>query len=224
MLIYVCVLQGNFWLDSASQFQSFDEIKPIIKHAYGSESAAEAILQAYHLTPKTDIQALHLGLIELTTDIKFGLPVHAARPSLSSSDNTPEQHPSIIQSYRIQYTSPFPGPLQAMAHHCIDMLYIFDAFHEHLAKTSERSNQDLVLAMQTHWIDFIWDGCKPETSGCGIKEDEMTVYGRDRRAVVRNMREDPECLEREGRFELLARDPEGTRRLWEMLVGLIPRS
>lgn len=212
------------WVESLSQFQSFDDIKSVIKQAYASQSTGEAILQAYHFTPQTEIQALHLSLVELMTDVKFGLPVQDARISLSSLNNAPESHPSTIQSYRIQYTNPFPGPLQAFSHHCIEMLYIFDAFHEYLAKVNEQSNRDLVLAMQTHWIDFIWDGCRGETSMCGSKEDEVTVYGRNRKAVVRKTREDPEWLQRERRFELLARDPEGTRRLWEMLSGLIPRS
>lgn len=68
--------------------------------------------------------------------------------------------------------------------------------------------------MQQHWIDFIWDGCNPETSKCGVKEDEITVYRKGRIAGVRNLKEDPECLEREMRFELLAKNPEGLTRPW----------
>jgi hypothetical protein len=49
------------------------------------------------------------------------------------------------------------------------------------------------------------------------------VYGRDRRAVVRNLKEDSKCLEREMRLELLAGDLARMRRLWGILVGEIPR-
>lgn len=161
--------------------------------------------------------------MQFTTDAKFGLPVHKAQKSLASSNIVPEQHPSKVQSYRIQYTNPFSGPLQTLAHHCVDLLYIFDAFYQDLAK-SKPSNQDLVEAMQRHWIDFIWDGCKPETSKCGVKEDEITVYRKDRTAIAKNMHKDPEYLEREKRLELLAQDPARMKTLWGTICGMIPRS
>jgi carboxylesterase type B len=131
---------------------------------------ADAILHAYKFTPNSETQALYRGLIQFLSDAIFGLPVHEARRSLTSSNNTPKEHPTTVQSYRVEYTNPFPGLLQSLAHHCIDLLYIFDAFHVDLAKTNEQSNQDLVVAMQTHWIDFIWDGCKPETSKWGVRK------------------------------------------------------
>lgn len=97
------------------------------------------------------------------------------------------------------------------------MIYIFDAFHEHLAKT-DGINQELVEAMQRHWIDFIWDGCKDESSRCGVQDDEVMVYGRDRKPVVRSVKEDKECVEKERRFELLAKDLAGMRRVWGVLI------
>lgn len=211
------------WSEYISKIQSYSEIQSIVEQAYASQSTPNAVLQAYHLAPETPLPDLHLALIQFMTDTKFGLPVHNARCSLASSSNDEEGHPTAVQSYRIQYTNPFSGPLSTLAHHCVDLLYIFDAFHEHLAQVGDKTNQVLVEAMQKHWIDFIWDGCRSRTSECGVKEDEITVYGKDRIAVVKSLKMDEECLERERRFELLGRDLAGMRRLWGILGGMIPR-
>jgi carboxylesterase type B len=210
------------WINSIQQIKSYDDVQSIFEEAYASKPTATTILQTYNLTPASSLQDLHLNLIQFMTDAVFGHPTHNAQRSLNSSHNLPDEHPSKVQSYRIEYTNPFPGPLQKLAHHCVDMLYIFDNFHEHLAKI-EATNQELVEAMQRHWIDFIWDGCKDETSRCGVKEDEVTVYGRDKKAVVRSVKKDAECVERERRFELLAKDPKGLRRAREILGGLAPK-
>ncbi len=214
--------QGMIWSDAISKVQSYSEIRAIVKNVYASSSTTDAILEAYRLTPESSVPDLHHGLLQFMTDAKFGLPVHNARCSLASSNNAPEEHSSSVQAYRIRYTNPFSGPLQTLAHHCVDLLYIFDAFFEDLAK-ADSTHQALVEAMQQHWIDFIWDGCKPETSKCGVKEDEITVYGKDRIASVKRLREDPECLEREKRVELLAKDPASMKGLWGVLCGVIPR-
>lgn len=217
------LIQGHVWAGFISKIQSYEEIQSIVERAYDSKSTIDAILQAYHLTPKSRIQDLHLGLLQFMGDAIFGLPVHKARLSLMSSHHIAEEHHSKVQAYRIRYTNPFSDPLNSVAHHCVDLLYIFDAFHEDLTKTADSTNLDLVEAMQRHWIDFIWDGCKPETSSCGVKEDEITVYGKDRVAIVKSLKEDPESLENERRYELLAKDPAGMKRLFGMLSGTIPR-
>ena len=214
--------QGMIWLDSISKVQSYDEIRSVIERAYTSKPMVDAVLKAYHITTERQTEELHQYLLQFMTDAKFGLPVHSAIRSLASHNRAAE-NATRVQAYRIKYTNPFSGILSILAHHCVDLLYIFDAFYEDLAK-ADPSNQALVEAMQQHWIDFIWDGCQPETSTYGVREDKITVYGRDRTRTVRKLNEDPECIERAKRLELLAQDPAGVRTLWGMLSGVIPRS
>ena len=210
------------WLDSISKVQSYEELRSITEHAYTSKSMADAILKAYRLMPEGSKEELHQGLLQFMTDVKFGLPIRSATRSLASDSHAAGENTTTVQAYRIRYTNPFSGILSTLAHHCVELLYIFDAFYEDLAK-ADPSHQALVEAMQQHWIDFIWDGCETETSEYGVTEDEITVYEKDKTRVVRKLNEDPECIEREKRLELLAKDSIGMRKLWEMLSGAIPR-
>lgn len=215
--------QGMIWLDSISQVQSYDEIRSVVENAYTSNLVADAVLEAYRITAESQTEKLHQSLLQFMTDAKFGLPVHSAIRSLASHNYIARENATEVQAYRIKYTNPFSGILSTLAHHCVDLLYIFDAFYEDLAK-ADQSNQALVEAMQQHWIDFIWDGCQPETSNYGVNEDEITVYERDRTRTVRKLNDDPECIERAKRLELLAQDPAGMRTLWGVLSSVIPRS
>ncbi|ERF71125.1 hypothetical protein EPUS_09148 [Endocarpon pusillum Z07020] len=223
VLIGDCDGEGMIWLDSISKIRSYDEIRSVIEHAYTSKSLVEAVLEAYHITAQSQTEELHRCLLQFMTDAKFGLPVHSAIRSLASHNRIAGEIATEVQAYRIKYTNPFSGILSTLAHHCVDLLYIFDAFYEDLAK-AEPSSEALVEAMQQHWIDFIWDGCQPETSNYGVSEDDITVYERDRTRTVRKLNEDPECIERAKRLGLLAQDPAGMRTLWGMLSGVIPRS
>ncbi len=211
------------WLDSISKVQSYDEIRSITEHTHSSNSMVDAILKAYCLRPEGSKDELHQGLLQFMTDVKFGLPIHNAIRSLAADNRVAGEKATIVQAYRIKYTNPFPGTLSTLAHHCVDLLYIFDAFNEDLAK-ADPSNQALVEAMQQHWIDFVWDGCEKETSRYGVTEDEITVYEKDKSRIVRKLNEDPECIEREKRLELLAQDPTGMWKLWERLSGAVPQT
>lgn len=211
------------WLDSISKVQSYEELRSITEHAYTSKSMVDAILEAYRLTPKGHKDELHQGLLQFMTDVKFGLPIRSAIRSLASDNRAAGENATTVQAYRIRYNNPFAGILSTLAHHCVELLYIFDAFYEDLAK-ADPSHRALVEAMQQHWVDFIWDGCETEISEYGVSEDEITVYEKDRTRIVKKLNENPECIEREKRLELLAKDPVGMRNLWEMLSGVIPRS
>jgi carboxylesterase type B len=207
-------------MESILKIKSYDQIASIAKQSFPSDP--EAVLLAYNLDPSSSTQDLHKSLLQFMTDAKFGLPVFLAHRNLSSSHSTPEQHPSRVQAYRIKFTNPFPGPLRFVSHHCVDMIYQFDGFHDELVGTGEGSNVELVEAMQRHWVEFIWDGCQGGTAEFGVQEDEITVYGRDRKVVVRKLGEDAECVERGRRFKVLEKDMEGMRKMWGAICGTVP--
>ena len=122
-------------------------------------------------------------------------------------------HPPIIknsttaQLYRVQMGNPFPGPNYGVAHHCVDLIYLFDAFHDDLAAQDRQdagtrkgaSNAALRQEMQSAWADFIVGDVKD------IREDEAVVYGKDRIGRMENLREDLKWVERRRRFDLIGR-------------------
>jgi hypothetical protein len=94
-----------------------------------------------------------------------------------------------------------------VAHHCVDLIYIFDCFYDHLSRADRdavhsdaRSNQDLVQDMQSQWIGFISDDDVEDG-----QEDLATVYGPDRRQEAVSMATDPEWAERRQRLNILAK-------------------
>jgi hypothetical protein len=210
--------KGTLWSHLTSQVQSYPELRSLAQEAYVPPSTADAILQAYNLTPQTPLPDLHASLLQFATVAEFGLPVHLARKSLASSTILPGEMRSKTQAYRIQNNNPFRGPLQLLSHYCVDLLYLFDAFHHDLGGTVP-VNQLLVDTMQALWIDFISDGCAEATSTCSVGEDEMTVYGRDPRVRKMKLQAGSEFVERERRFDVLERDRHATGRLWQVLCG-----
>jgi hypothetical protein len=130
---------------------------------------------------------------------------------------------AILKEYSVQYGNPFPGPSFGIAHHCVDLIYLFDAFHSFLAEADKkeaevkihdggekfvysalRSNRELTVQMQGDWIKFITGEMT------GVKSDDpslkmMRVYGQDR--CVREESLDAEAwVEKRKKFKILGRD------------------
>jgi hypothetical protein len=74
----------------------------------------------------------------------FGLPLFKARnvfTSTQTENNTNNSsadptyyHPTIVKSYKVKFGNPFPGPSHNVSHHCVELVYLFDAFHDDLIK------------------------------------------------------------------------------------------
>jgi hypothetical protein len=68
-----------------------------------------------------------------------------------------------------------------MSHHCVDLIYIFNAFPseiiqaDSLVKPSETTNELLRQRIQKDWIDFI-----TSDGGQDIDQDTVVQYGEDR--------------------------------------------
>jgi carboxylesterase type B len=162
------------------------------------------------------LAVLHQAIAQFASDTMFGLAASRAAASLRLS--TPDSQNMLVKEYSVQYGNPFPGQSFGIAHHCVDLIYLFDAFHDFLAEADKkearkekgtyeanRDNAELADEMQRDWIEFITKG--------KIKRgnDEMIkVYGHDR--VVREESLDAETWVRQiRRFEALGRDLEGAR-------------
>lgn len=68
----------------------------------------------------------------------LALPVYRARNSFSSyrqKHKVPQDSRNLgIESYHIEFGNPFPGKEQGVAHHCVELIYLFESFHDALEK------------------------------------------------------------------------------------------
>lgn len=116
---------------------SWEHVTAIFDTACADANLRARLLQEYGLTPSTDKGALRHGLAALLTDIMFGVPANLARDTLRIENaNTSVGAGATIghvQSFHVHTGNPFPGPSAGVAHHCVELIYLFDAFHSELA-------------------------------------------------------------------------------------------
>lgn len=197
-----------------TQIRSFEDLKDRLTAGGLLEEAFwEDFCGTYGLTASMPLASLHEPILRFLSDIQFGYPVQQAREDLmsweTSARNLPEQKsasdalPIQVHSYRAEFGNPFPGPNHGIAHHCVDLIYIYDTFHDALraidvaSPTNGISNTELVNRIQTDWITFIAAPSMNETKGLA------TVYSSGRKAKVVNMSSDGDWLDRKRRFDLI---------------------
>ncbi|KAH8595312.1 Alpha/Beta hydrolase protein [Bisporella sp. PMI_857] len=107
---------------------------------YPSMAAAEKVLQAYNILPTSQEKELLEGLVQFFSDPTIVHPVHRAGEFLktyrSKKASLRGQDPTRVgvHSYHIEFGNPFLGPEHGIAHHGVDVIYVFDAFHDALEK------------------------------------------------------------------------------------------
>lgn len=93
------------------------------------------------------------------------------------------------------------------AHHGVELIYLFDAFHEQLVELDEMSTgQGVVKHMelvrvQDHWIGFIVRRAVQK-----VGDKEVLVKGEDGDTRVEMLHEMSRWVERKRRLEVLGRD------------------
>jgi carboxylesterase type B len=189
----------------------------VFREAYSSESAANAVLRVYGIEPGVSLSALHRSLISFITDVTFGYSIYSAYQSLSiqGHGSDPQEingalfstkRATTAELYKIKFGNPFPGPSYEVAHHCVDLIYIFDAFHDDLEAQDEQNlvnsagitNSALRRDMQSTWVDFIAGDVKD------VRKNMALVYGKDRIARMESLCDDPEWMEQRRKFDLIA--------------------
>ena len=129
--------------------------------SYSSPAACKEIMTAYDIIADIPRRELIHRIGKFLSDAVFSFPVYRARNSFVN------RHPKIpnsvvqgnhledttmvpysdnplhtgIHSYRIKFGNPFPGEQFNVAQHCVELIYLFDAFHEDL----ERADHHLCI-------------------------------------------------------------------------------
>ncbi|CAI7638575.1 unnamed protein product [Penicillium glandicola] len=203
-------LEGTLHYSEVTRIKTFDEAKALLEASVSSKEFLDELYQVYSLTDKMALADLQEQIFQFLSDIQFGYPVQTARDELmgwelstqkSTSDTS--ARPTAVQSYRASVGNPFPGINHEKAHHCVDLLYIYDCFADAMRAVDETlpaeavTNAALVDRVQADWVRFI---TAPSPSDqCG----QATVYGADRTASVVDMALDQTWVERKSRLDFL---------------------
>lgn len=214
-------------VEKATHFKSFADMKAFFRSIVPSvsESAIDEIFTTYGLTPTTPLLELHRNLSKFMSDRQFSYPVEDARQELCSTaadqlrpaDGRPAL-PTEIRPYRFKCGNPFPGPNYEIAHHCLELIYVYDCFYvdlanrdqiEQLSTHDRATNASLVSEVQKWWIDFIAANTVSGTEGVA------TVFDVDRKPHLRDTSTDSAWTAMKKRFNVIDKYFNDANLMWE---------
>ncbi|KAJ5731858.1 alpha/beta-hydrolase [Penicillium malachiteum] len=201
-------LEGRMHFDSVSRITKFNQLHGILANTIPGKFLDE-FYSVYGLHQDMSAADIQKQLFHFLSDFQFGHPVQLAREELMHSKKPQvtelTARPTLVQSYRVNFGNPFPGINFQQAHHCVDLIYIYDCFAEALDAVDESlpaevvKNRVLVRRMQDDWIRFIAAPLDMTQDG------SATNYNADRTTSIVNMELDPDWCARQKRFDLLSR-------------------
>ncbi|CAK7217090.1 hypothetical protein SCUCBS95973_003033 [Sporothrix curviconia] len=111
-----------------SEDLALNEIEAKFEAACGNAALCAELLQSYGLTSSATSEELKQGLMMLMSDAMFEVPFHVTGKALRDQ----QQVGAIgqIQAFHVKTGNPFPGPFEGVAHHCVELIYLFEAFHD----------------------------------------------------------------------------------------------
>ena len=123
----------------------FEDVERIIRAAYPSSSAANDVLHAYGVTRNILLTDLREIVVRIVGDVMFGSAISRAcevfssspkscHDNLTASRSTKQCRPTRVHRYKIKFGNPFLGLSQNVSHHCVDLIFLFDVFHDDLVK------------------------------------------------------------------------------------------
>jgi len=127
------------------------------------------MISSYNFSDITNDEAGSL-LEPFCTDAEFGRDIHEIARSFNGEK---------AFYYHMRYGNPFPGPFHDLAHHAVDLLFLFQTYShllsEKLAKAAEQ--------MGNHWISFInggdpWPAYSEEGTAMCYGPDQVTASSR----------------------------------------------
>ncbi|KAL0936819.1 para-nitrobenzyl esterase [Colletotrichum truncatum] len=221
-------------------------LQTIFAESYGTPARGDEILNAYGLVKGSEQSVLRANYERFLSDAKFDLPIYMLQTTLSKQRRADLGDATSIQPYSIQFGNPFPGPKKGAAHHCVELIYLFDPFHNALVDADNgifmaypESSDELSARQETDATDSTVDDQSERRTVSNLElvgrvqdhyigfitgkstqkaaEGEMLVWGRDRTLRVENLEEDPMWVKRIGRLKLLQEDIPAIRRVLNAL-------
>jgi len=223
---------GLIYTEVVASVKSFDQIQSLFRTSYPSDAAADEALRTYGIVSNVPLPTLRDRLAIFLSDAVISHSVVRAR-EFHKSYRAKSGKAINIQPYKVKFGNPFPGWIEGVPHHAVELIYVFDCYHndlEILDKLEQSKgtglmgmlrpisgpvrakNMDLVYLIQDRWITFIVDDdLSNRDYGQGNNADEITVYTEDRRVIVKSLLESPEFIEQGKRLEVLEKDLDSMR-------------
>lgn len=111
--------------------------------SYPSKAAAERVLQEYGILSTSSDEELFEAFSNFISDATMIHKTYYANEFLKSHRRKQallhgqDDKRVGIQYYNFEFGNPFPGPMQGVAHHGVDMIYAFGNFYDALKKADE---------------------------------------------------------------------------------------
>ncbi|KAH6995320.1 Alpha/Beta hydrolase protein [Ilyonectria destructans] len=232
------VMIGASDTESAGHAQSDVDLKrlqELFAESYPIAEAGAKVLEAYDIVKGSEHNTLREGLERLHSDVVFDLGIYRARVMLNAQRRAEYGDATSIQPYHIEFGNPFPGPKRGRAHHCVDLIYFFDAFHNILAdvdkgifkpyperceepsagQETESAKQKMAAHSETAVVSHLdlvhkfQDHCIGFIVGKlvpKVAEGEILVWGKDGSTRVERLADTQKWVERIVRLKLLEKD------------------
>ncbi|EXJ79515.1 hypothetical protein A1O3_07794 [Capronia epimyces CBS 606.96] len=223
---------GLIYTEVVAGIKSFNQIHKLFRMSYPSDATADEALDTYGIVSSIPLPALRERLAVFLSDAVISHSIVRAR-QFHHSYRHKNGKAINIQPYKVRFGNPFPGFVERVPHHGVEVIYLFDCYHDHLKKLDESEQLkstglmsllrpsldpvrakhiDLVYLIQDRWITFIVDDdLNNHDYGQGYNADEITVYTEDRRATIQSLREGQEFVDQSKRLKVLEKDLDSMR-------------
>lgn len=235
---------------------NYAKFHSLFTSSYPSEAAAEDILQAYGIRPASLDKELFEAFSQFISDVTMIHKVHRATEFFKAYRGKQAlfrgKNPKRVgvQSYHFEFGNPFPGPMQGIAHHGVELIYTFDAFHNALEKADRgilegyiEPNQQLVETTVAQPLSNT-EATKYRHSNIDLSyelqdkliqfvvedcqetdqrasPDEITIFSHDRSVRVGNWSSSEKWVLKRKKLELLNKDLDSLTTATRRLVGSV---
>ncbi|PTB72128.1 alpha/beta-hydrolase [Trichoderma longibrachiatum ATCC 18648] len=121
----------------------YDKFRSLLVTCFPLEAAAENVLRAYNILPTTSADELFEGFVQYISDATMCLRVHRAGSFLKAHREQQallygkDQKRVGVQYCHFEFGNPFLGPSDGIAHHGVELIYLFGTFREALEKADQ---------------------------------------------------------------------------------------
>lgn len=121
----------------------YTKFHSLFTSSYTSEAATEEVLQTYGISPTSSAEELFEAFSEFISDATMMHKIYRANEFFKAHRGKQAllrgRDPKRvgIQYHHFEFGNPFPGPMQGIAHHGVDMVYAFGNFHDALRKADQ---------------------------------------------------------------------------------------
>lgn len=221
--------------------------------SYPSVASAERVLDIYNILPASSERELFDGLVKFISDTTVVHPTHRAADILARQRGENAAAKGLdparvgVHTFHLECGNPFVGPNHGVAHHAVDVIYIFDTFHDALERADKgflegyqepgqkpsgaakavcdadhlekfgRSNVQLTEDIQDMFIQFIVEDTTESERRSNA--DAITTYGRDRAKRIESWSKTCKWAKRRQKYNLLEEDSDSLQRAIRRLVG-----